>query len=68
MKSLAKLEDLLLDAACQGGLAFDGHGGQRGINTCALSTWEDVCHCLTERGRLKRINDCIYEIVPVAAG
>lgn len=56
-------DNLLLDAACQGGLPFTSTNNERCIDTCALSTWEDICLHLAERGRLRRINDRVYEIV-----
>ena len=70
LRQVAKLEqaavdtdNLLLDAACRGGLPFTAEDGKRRIDTCALSTWEDVCGYLASRGRLVRVSNRVYEVV-----
>jgi hypothetical protein len=58
-----ELEALLMDALYQGA-HVDREGHPECIDTCAISTWEDICAYFAERGRLKRINGRIYEAVP----
>lgn len=46
-KRIADLEDLLMDALHQGACVKDSE-----IDTCALSTWEDIAYYFEERGML----------------
>ena len=49
-KKIAELESLLLAALCQGAhVDTDGY-----IDTCHLSTWDEIAEYLEERGKLVR--------------